>query len=151
MGGRDQSHLRLTGPTFTEEQLNQNTYADCHALAVLSTNAGKGNGPAPHNPTKALNTLRQLAGNGRHALLAKNTKLYCREHKSLQRVIDAFAGETHSSIAKLECGCKRETSTMSREDYVALVNRAAKIKITRKGVSGGVAIIEDESPAAQAA
>jgi hypothetical protein len=31
---------------------------------------------------------------------------------------------------------------MTDADYVALVNRAAKIKIVRKGVSGGVAVVE---------
>jgi hypothetical protein len=121
--------------------VQHNTYAGCHALAVESLYEGKGSDASVSNPTKTLETLRQLAGNGRHALLTRNTKIYCDKCKSVQRVTDAFPGQT-GSIARLACGCTRPVSFISGNDYVALVNRATKIKITRKGVSGGVAVTE---------
>ena len=124
---------------------NHNTYAGHHALAVESIYEGRGNCPT-HCPEKTLNTLRNLARWNRNALLTRNTKIYCDKCKSVQRVTDAFSGQT-GSIARLACGCERPVSLISGSDYTALVNRAAKIKIVRKGVSGGVAIIETQEAA----
>jgi hypothetical protein len=126
---------------------NHNTYAGHHALAVESIYEGRGSGVS-QCPTKTLESLRSLAKWNRNALLTRNTRLYCQEH-GLQSVHDAFPGQT-GSVARLACGCERPVSLISGDDYIALVNRAAKIKIVRKGVSGGVAVVED-APATQAA
>jgi hypothetical protein len=121
-----------------------NTYAGHHALAVESLHEGRGMNSAPSNPTKVVETLRQLAKWNRNALLHKQTRLMCFECRTVQSVTDAFP----SGTCKLSCGHTRKTHTMSDADYADLVNRAAKIKIVRKGVSGGVAIIEEEEQAA---
>lgn len=133
------AHMRLCFRTKGGDMTNvHNTYAGCHALAVESIYEGQGMNSAPSNPTKVVETLRSLTKWNRNALLHKQTRLMCFECRTVQSVTDAFP----NGNCRLSCGHTRKTHTMSDSDYVALVNRAAKIKIVRKGVSGGVAITE---------
>jgi hypothetical protein len=103
------------------------TYADTHALAVTSLYEGRGSG-APSNPTKVVNTLRQLEQWGRPALLHRKTKVMCFQGCGTQQVTDAFPNRE----VLLACGHSRPVTTMTQREYSELIAREAEAEEQRK-------------------
>lgn len=110
-------------------------YSDTHALGVLASYAGRGSAPAPApwNPTRIVECLRQLERWTRRALLNRRTRLQCFEGCGVQRVIDAYPNRT----ALLSCGHKRGIHTLTEERYKDLVEQSKGLKVVGRNARVG--------------
>jgi len=107
--------------------------ADTHALAITAMYQGKGSAPAPWNPTRIVECLRQLERWTRRALLNRRTRLQCFEGCGIRRVIDAYPNRT----ARLECGHLRGVHTLTDERYTDLVEQSKGLKVVGRNARVG--------------